>query len=144
MTDRPSRPDTMMGVARLLAQRSTCQRRRVGAVLVDDRHRILATGHNGVPMNSPHCLDHPCPGVGLPSGTGLDLCRAVHAEMNAMLFCPDVMKIDTLYVTTSPCMLCIRMLLNTSCQHIIYGELYQDEPLHWWESMGRYTNIWNE
>lgn len=122
----------MMAVAAALSERSTCRRRKVGAVLTDHLGRILATGYNGVPMDDVHCLDEPCPGADLPSGTGLDLCHAIHAEANALLFCPDITRIETLYVTTSPCLLCIRLLLNTSCQLIHYLEPYDERALEWW------------
>jgi dCMP deaminase len=128
----------MMGVASILGQRSTCLRRSVGAVLVDLQGHILSTGYNGVPAGDEHCLDVPCPGADLPSGTGLDRCHAVHAEMNALLQCPDVQQIDTLYTTTSPCLICIRMLLNTSCERIVYGDLYDQEALTWWRARGRF------
>ena len=61
--------------------------------------------------------------------------------MNALLFCPDVMKIDTLYVTASPCLLCIRALMNTNCQRVVYKEVYSLEALNWWTSRGRTADI---
>jgi dCMP deaminase len=134
---RPTRDQTMILVAVELGRRSTCRRRAVGAVLVDALGRILSTGYNGTPMGDVHCLDQPCPGADLPSGVGLDQCHAVHAEINALLFCPDVMKIDTCYVTTSPCTLCLRALLNTSCHRIVYDEVYSQEAIEWWTSRGR-------
>lgn len=134
---RPSRHETMMEVAWTLARRSTCARRQVGAVLVDGHGRQLATGHNGVAMGEIHCTETPCGGVGLPSTTGLEVCQAVHAEMNALLFCPDVMRIAALYVTASPCSLCVRMLLNTSCGAIYYHDLYDEAALARWERARR-------
>lgn len=134
---RPSRDETMMGLAFMIAERSTCSRRQVGAVAVDNMGRVLSMGHNGVAAGETHCTDVPCSGATLPSGSGLEVCQAVHAEINCLLFCPDVMKIDTIYVTTSPCHLCIRALLNTSCQRIVYEELYDDVPLQRWANVGR-------
>ena len=127
----------MIRVAKLIAKRSTCARREVGAVAVDSLGRVLSTGFNGVPMNHDHCTDVRCPGALMATGTGLDKCEAVHAEICMLLFCPDVMKIDTVYVTASPCTLCLRALLNTSCRRIVYADLYSQEALDWWTSLGR-------
>jgi dCMP deaminase len=135
---RVSRDETMLGLARTIARRSTCPRREVGAVLVDVHGRVLSMGHNGVAMGEPHCSEgHPCGGETHAHGVGLAACHAAHAEMNALLFCSDVMRIDTLYVTASPCSLCVRYLLNTSCRQIVYGELYDDTALVRWERAGR-------
>ncbi len=134
---RPSRDETMMDLARTIARRSTCARRRVGAVLVDANGRVLSLGHNGVAMGEVHCTDEPCAGVGLPSNHGLGTCLACHAETNALIFCANVMRIETLYVTASPCTMCVRSLLNTSCRRIVYEELYDDASLARWERAGR-------
>lgn len=111
-------------MARLVSSRGTCARRRVGCVLVSGRRHVLATGYNGVPSGAVHCIDVPCPGHGLPSGQGLDLCEAVHAEQNALLQCPDVWDIGSCYTTASPCITCVKLLLNTSCQRIVFLEEY--------------------
>jgi len=111
-------------MADLVSQRSTCRRRSVGCVLVDDRNRVLATGYNGVASGDVHCLDMPCPGAGLPSGTGLDECHAIHAEQNAILQCQDVTKIFSAYITVSPCVSCAKLLMNTSCGRIVFSEEY--------------------
>jgi len=116
--------DYFIGIARLVAQRATCSRRQVGCVLVDWQNHVLATGYNGVPKGIPHCIDEPCPGAHCASGTGLNLCQAIHAEQNALLQCYDVSKITTAYVTASPCVTCLRMLLNTTCQKIVFAEEY--------------------
>lgn len=124
LTKRPELAQTMMAIAHVISMRSTCSRRAVGAVLVDQNNRVLSIGHNGPAKGMPHCTDQPCAGASCPSGTGLDLCQAIHAEQNALLFCPDVMKIKTCFVTTSPCVHCIKMLMNTSCETIIFAESY--------------------
>ena len=135
---RPSRDETMMELAFTIARRSTCPRREVGAVLTDANGRVLAMGHNGVAMSEPHCSEgHPCGGEAFSHGVALTTCHACHAEMNALLFCPDVMRIDTLYVTASPCAMCVRYLLNTACRRIVYHELYDDAALTRWERAGR-------
>lgn len=135
---RPTRDETMMILARTIAKRSTCPRREVGAVVVDVNGRVLSMGHNGVAMGEPHCSDgNPCGGESHAHGVGLVACFACHAEMNALLFCPDVMKIDTIYTTASPCAMCIRYLLNTSCRRIVYAETYDSTSLERWLRAGR-------
>lgn len=135
---RPTRDETMMELARTIAKRSTCPRRAVGAVLTDAHGRVIAMGHNGVAMGEPHCIEgHSCGGEGFASGAGLEVCWAAHAEMNALIFCGDEMKIDALYVTTSPCVICVRYLLNTSCRTIVFDELYDQRSLDRWGRAGR-------
>ena len=126
-TLRPSKDEYFMDMCFLVSQRSTRMRRRVGAALVNKRKHVLATGYNGVAAGQPHCLDIPCIGAKSVSGTDLELCEAVHAEQNALLQCQNVFEIDTCYVTVSPCMTCTKLLLNTSCQTIIYAEDYVDQ-----------------
>lgn len=111
-------------MARLVASRATCSRRQVGCVLVNARRHVLATGYNGPPAGFPHCIDEPCAGAGLPSGTGLEACQAIHAEQNALLQCHDVYAIDAAYVTTAPCVTCTKLLLNTSCRRIVFSQHY--------------------
>lgn len=76
---------------------------------------------------------HSCAGATLPSGQGLDNCQAIHAEQNALLQCRDVMTIHTCYVTTSPCLTCVKLLMNTSCKRIVFSEPYahKDAALLW-------------
>lgn len=145
---RPDRHAWAMALAVVTAQRATCLRRAVGCVLLNSRGHVLATGYNGVAAGLPHCnmhdefeptgYPHACPGAHAPSGTGLDGCHAVHAEQNALLQCRDVYSIDTAYVTASPCMTCTKLLLNTSCQHIVFAEEYpHSDAKALWESSGR-------
>lgn len=70
---------------------------------------------------------HPCPGGQAPSGTGLDACQAIHAEQNALLQCPNVRAIHTAYVTCSPCVTCVKLLMNTGCQRIVFAEPYSHD-----------------
>lgn len=121
---RPSRDEVFLDIAAQLARRSTCSRRQVGCVLIDLRGHVLATGYNGVPSNWDHCTLRPCPGAGLPSGVGLEKCEAIHAEQNALLQCRDVYLIDTAYCTHSPCLHCVKLLLNTSCRRIVFTTQY--------------------
>jgi len=136
--ERISKDEYFSQLALLVSRRGTCARRLVGCVLVSNRGHVLATGYNGVPAGHQHCIDVNCPGAGLPSGTGLDLCEAIHAEQNALLQCRDVNQIDTAYVTAMPCMTCTKLLLNTSCRRIIYNEPYpHEEARQLWTKNGR-------
>lgn len=136
---RPSRDMVYLQMAKLIATRGTCARRQVGCVLVDSRGRVLSLGYNGVAATRPHCSEGPpCRGVGLPSGTGLDQCEAIHAEQNAVALLPYPWAVDTAYVTVSPCLSCIKLLLSTSCKRIVSGEQYVHlEALKWWKEAGR-------
>lgn len=132
---RPAIGETMLEIANVIATRSTCARRSVGAVLVDKDNRVLSIGHNGPAKGMPHCTDKPCAGADCASGTGLDLCQAIHAEQNALMFCSDIMKIDKCFVTVSPCIHCVKMLMNTSCKTIIFKHAYPNSKAsrHLWE-----------
>ena len=134
---RPTIQRTMMDIAKVLALRATCRKLRVGAVMVDEDYKILATGYNGVPHGMTHCTDTPCPGVHAPKGA--DLCEAVHAEQNALMQCRDVGKIYTIFVTHAPCMRCTKMLLNTECRFIFFADGTQEEPgaRALWQRSGR-------
>ena len=135
---RPTIDKTFLDVAYVISRRSTCKRRQVGCVLTDFKNRVIATGHNGVAMGQPHCINTPCPGADSISGEALDLCEAIHAEQNALLYCLDPFKILTCYTTTFPCVHCIKMLMNTSCELIVYGELYTHKQAYkLWDSSGR-------
>lgn len=124
-------------MARVASLRSICNRRKVGAVLTDDRHRVLSTGYNGPASGLDNC--NPCRRETAVSGTGLDNCMAVHAEINALIQCPDINRIHTLYVTVSPCFQCIKPLLNTPCQKIVFIHHYpnNNESKLIWERMRR-------
>ena len=140
-TMRLTRDDWAMQMAQLTARRGTCLRRQVGCVLLNARGHVLSTGYNGVAAGVPHCNEaamslplhdrsdhlvypHACPGARADSGTDLDGCHALHAEQNALLQCRDVWTIEVAYVTASPCMTCTKLLLNTSCQRIMFMEPY--------------------
>jgi len=113
-----------LNLALMWAERGTCARRKVGCVLMDVDGYQLSSGYNGPAAGQPHCVDHPCLGANCAPGTGLDLCEAVHAEANALLRCPDVRLIHTCYVTHSPCVHCVKLLLNTGCRRIVFVTPY--------------------
>lgn len=126
-----------LNMAELVSMRGTCARRQVGCILVDKNNLVLATGYNGNPRGHKHCTDSPCKGAKLKgTGLGLDVCEAIHAEQNALLQCKDVDKIKTAYITVSPCMTCVKLLLNTSCEEIVFMEEYIDNnnPKRMWQN----------
>jgi len=137
---RRSQDSIYLEMARLISLRGTCARRRVGCVLVDQDGFVLSMGYNGVASGRPHCidLDHRCPGADLPSGVGLDQCQAIHAEQNAILRLPDPRQLYTAYCTTSPCISCVKLLLGTSCERIVFAQEYPHSvSATWWKEAGR-------
>jgi dCMP deaminase len=127
---RPSWDDYFMGITTLVAERATCLRRRVGAVLVRDK-RLISTGYNGAPSGISHCLDVGClrQQQNIPSGERHELCRGLHAEQNAIiqaaLYGVSV-EGATLYCTNLPCAICTKMLINARIVAIFYKEGYAD------------------
>ena len=128
---RPTWDEYFLKIAAEVAQRSTCLRRQVGAVLVLDK-RILATGYNGVPRGLAHCSDAGClrRERKIPSGERHELCRGLHAEMNALLQAAHHgIRIAgaTLYSTTYPCVLCAKMLINGGIAKVVTQSDYPDD-----------------
>jgi dCMP deaminase len=128
---RPSWDDYFMEVACLVSKRSTCLRRRVGAVLVKDK-KILATGYNGAPSGIRHCIDIGClrEKLKIPSGQRHELCRGLHAEHNVLLQATlygTSTKDSCLYITNQPCLICAKMLINAGIKEIIICDGYPDE-----------------
>lgn len=127
---RPSWNTYFMDITRLVAKRSTCLRRAVGAVVVKDR-RILSTGYNGAPVNVTHCIDAGClrEKLNVPSGEKHELCRGIHAEQNAIIqaaYHGVSIKGATLYCTNLPCSICAKMIINAGIKAIYYVEGYAD------------------
>ena len=121
---RISKEAIFLSMANVLANRGTCARKQVGCILVNKVGYIIGSGYNGNARGLDHCIDHPCAGAAHSSGSGtsLYLCEAIHAEQNALLQCADVQEIDTCYVTYSPCIQCVKLLMQTSCRHIVFNE----------------------
>ncbi len=120
-----------MDITCLVARRSTCRRRQVGAILVRDK-RILATGYNGAPTGLAHCLDVGClrEELKVSSGERHELCRGLHAEQNVIIQAAyhGVCILDsTLYCTNLPCSICSKMLINAGIREIVYKEGYADD-----------------
>lgn len=122
---RPTADEYFMAMAMLVATRSTCSRRKVGCVLIDENKNILATGYNGVAKGQPHCNEgHPCPGAESESGKDLNECYAIHAEQNALIQCKDLTKVYACFCTTAPCVMCTKLFLNTTLTRMVYVESY--------------------
>jgi dCMP deaminase len=103
----------------------------VGAVLVKDK-RILATGYNGAPSGLRHCIDTGClrEKLKIPSGQRQELCRALHAEQNALIQASVYgvsTKGSTLYATNQPCVICAKMLINAGVREIVIADGYPDK-----------------
>jgi len=134
MTDtivRPSWDAYFMKLAFLVAERSTCRRHHVGAVIVRDK-RILTTGYNGAPAGSRDCLELGClrDRMGIPSGTRHEICRAVHAEQNAIIQAGShgiTVAGGTLYCTHSPCLICAKMVVNAKIRRFVTCQEYPDQ-----------------
>lgn len=130
MDDRPPWEIYFMDIASLVARRSTCLRRSVGAVIVKDK-RILSTGYNGAPSGIRHCLETGClrEQMGLASGERHELCRGIHAEQNAIIQAAlhgVSIKDADLYCTNLPCTICTKMLINAGIRKIHYRSGYAD------------------
>ncbi len=128
---RPDWDEYFMQVAEIIKSRSTCCRRKVGAVVVKN-NRILATGYNGAPSKITHCLDIGCirEKMGIPSGQRHELCRGLHAEQNAIMqaaYYGVAIEGATLYVTLQPCVLCAKMAINAGIKKIVFKGNYPDE-----------------
>ena len=127
---RPSWDDYFMEIARVVSTRSTCLRRRVGAVVVLER-RILTTGYNGAPGGVRHCAETGClrEQLQVPSGERHELCRGLHAEQNAIIQASVhgvAIKGAVLYCTHYPCAVCAKMLVNAGITRVVAGNEYPD------------------
>ena len=129
---RPSWDEYFMQMAQLTAQRSTCLRRKVGAVIVKDKH-IIATGYNGAPRGLKHCVElGGClrEKLKIPSGQRHELCRALHAEQNAIIQAATLgqsIEDGTIYITPQPCAICAKMIINAGLKRIVVKEGYPDD-----------------
>jgi dCMP deaminase len=126
--NRPSWDEYFMAMAQLVATRSTCLRRQVGAVIIKDK-QICATGYNGAPRGWKHCAETGClrENLGVPSGERHEICRAVHAEQNAIAQAArHGISINgaALYCTLAPCMTCLKLMENAGIVEVIFTGEY--------------------
>lgn len=128
--DRPSIDEVMLEVTRSLARRSTCRRRHMGALMTTPEGFILASGYNGAPSGAPHCTDIGCARDNIESGTRHELCRAVHAEQNAIVQAAKhgiSLKGATCYCTNQPCIICAKLMVNLGIARVVYLYDYPDK-----------------
>ncbi|WP_408955452.1 deoxycytidylate deaminase [Natroniella sp. ANB-PHB2] len=127
---RPSWDEYFMEMTQVITKRSTCLRRKVGALIVKDK-RVLATGYNGAPSGLQHCQEVGClrEKKEVPSGERHELCRGLHAEQNAIIQAAlHGISIEgaILYCTHQPCILCTKMIINAGIDQIIFKGGYPD------------------
>ncbi len=128
--ERISIDEYFLKIAAVVAERSTCLRRKVGAVAVLDR-QILSTGYNGAPAGTKDCLELGClrDEQNIPSGTMHEVCRAVHAEQNVIIQASlhgVSLKGATVYCTHTPCILCAKMLVNAKIKRFVSFRKYSE------------------
>ena len=128
---RPSWENYFMDIAMLVARRSTCLRRAVGAIIVKDK-RILSTGYNGAPTGVRHCEEVGClrEKLGIESGKMHELCRGIHAEQNAIIqaaYHGVSLKGASIFCTNLPCSICAKMIINAGINKIYYHDGYADD-----------------
>ena len=143
MTNRPTWDQYFMTITRQVAERSTCTRAKVGAVIVRDKN-ILATGYNGSPAGLPHCYDAGCLVYRstTPAGELEENCfRTIHAEINAITQAAKngaAIRGADIYITHTPCTHCFKVLINTGIRRIFYEKAYK---LHTLEELRRYAEV---
>lgn len=128
--NRPGWDEYFMEIAHVVSNRSTCLRRKVGAVLVKGQ-RLLTTGYNGAPRGLEHCGVKGClrEARHIPSGQRHELCRGTHAEQNAIVQAAlygVAIEGATLYCTHQPCSACTKMLINAGIKRIVFQNAYPD------------------
>ena len=129
---RASWDEYFMQIVEVVKTRSTCLRRQVGAVIVKD-NRIITTGYNGAPSGLKHCTElGGCERqkMGIPSGERHELCRALHAEQNAIIQAAKLGNTTegaTLYVNVQPCVICAKMLINAGIVRVVDKGDYPDD-----------------
>ena len=127
---RPTWDKYFLDIATVVARRTSCLRHTVGAVIVRD-NRILTTGYNGAPSGMKDCLQLGClrDELGIESGKNIEICRALHAEQNAIILAGHhgvILKGGTIYTTHFPCILCTKMIINSGIKRVVSIERYAD------------------
>jgi dCMP deaminase len=125
---RPSWDEYFMNIAKVVAMRSNCMKRKVAAIIVKD-HRVISTGYNGTPRGARNCNEGGCPRCNgmAASGTALDECLCCHGEENAITqaaYHGTSLKGAALYTTYAPCLLCTKMIINSGISEVVYNQEY--------------------
>jgi len=126
--ERPSWDEYFMSIAKVVAMRSNCIKRKIAAIIVKDR-RVVSTGYNGTPRGAKNCNEGGCPRCNslAESGTALEECLCCHGEENAITqaaYHGISLKGATLYTTFSPCLLCTKMIINSGICEVVYNLEY--------------------
>jgi len=129
--ERPSWDQYFLKIAEDVAERAICVKRKVGAIIVKDKH-LLSTGYNGAPKGFAHCTEATCirKQMKVPSGQRHELCRGLHAEQNAIVQAAVygvAIEGGTLYATYQPCVICAKMMINAGLKRLVYTGGYPDE-----------------
>jgi dCMP deaminase len=129
--NRPSWDEYFMEIAQVVAKRSTCLRRKVGAIVVKNK-RIISTGYNGTLSGLEHCNKSGClrQKFAIKSAERQELCRGMHAEANALLFAASYgvdMHEAVLYCTHQPCVLCAKMIIQAGIKQVVFMGEYPDK-----------------
>jgi dCMP deaminase len=149
MNELPRRPkldEYFLKLASVVAERSTCRRHHMGAIAVRDKH-ILATGYNGAAAGLKDCLELGClrDELGIPSGTRHEICRAIHAEQNAIIQAAlhgVSLEGATMYCTHTPCILCAKMMVNARiARSVSFGKYQDDQFIKLFEEAGIEVSI---
>jgi len=149
MTDihkRPELDEYFLKIASVVAERSTCRRHHMGAIAVRDKH-ILSTGYNGAAAGLKDCLELGClrDELGIKSGTRQEICRAIHAEQNAIIQAAlhgVSLEGATMYCTHTPCVLCAKMMVNARIKRSVsFGKYVDDEFIKLFEEAGIEVDI---
>jgi dCMP deaminase len=125
---RPTWDEYFMSIAKVVAMRSNCMKRKVAAIIVKDM-RVVSTGYNGTPRGAKNCNEGGCPRCNgmAQSGTALDECLCCHGEENAITqaaYHGTSLKGSTLYTTFAPCLLCTKMIINSGIVEVVYNQEY--------------------
>jgi dCMP deaminase len=126
---RPTWDEYFINIVHQLKKRSTCSRRRFGAIVVNNKKEIVSTGYNGVVRGAEHCEEIGCikDEMGVESGMGHGICPAVHAEQNALIQAGKEAEGATLYLNGFPCKICARLIVNSGIKRLIMSGDYSDE-----------------
>lgn len=127
--ERPTWDEYFFSMCELVATRSTCTKRDVGAVIVSEDNEVLTTGYNGAPKGATHCTTETCLRQNVPSGTMAELCAAAHGEQNAIAQAAKrgiPINGATMYCTHKPCLICAKMIINAGIKLVLFKHDYPD------------------
>lgn len=146
MSERISIHEYYLKIAQITSLRSNCIKRKVGCVIVKN-DRIISCGYNGTPRNTPNCSDggcERCNNSSIQSGSDLNMCKCLHAEENALLFC-DYQKLEnsTIYCTTFPCLDCCKKIIQCRVKNVYYIEEYHQSNKINFDYLNKYVKTFN-